>query len=104
VFVGVCSLEAVRRVDMEDFVDLWCAFIMFAIMGFTYSIANGISFAFISYSFLQILRYSYQKLVLDVLKRPAWALKEGTNCSLPHPLMIVMALFMVGRFRWLTSV
>lgn len=83
--------------------DVWCAFIMFAIMGFTYSIANGISFGFISYSGLQIVRHFYQRLVVW-LKRPDLALKEGTNTALPHPLMVIMAIFMVGRFRWLVSI
>ena len=84
----MCSLEGVRRINWDDFVDVWCAFIAMAIMGFTYSIANGISFMFISYCFLQGLRYAYQRLVLEVFKRPAWALAAGTNVALPHPLMV----------------
>jgi AGZA family xanthine/uracil permease-like MFS transporter len=100
VFVGVCSLEGVRAINWDDFVEVWVAFTTIAIMGFTYSIANGICFAFIGYAFLQSLRWSWQA-ACDRLGRPQWKLEAGTNCALPHPLLVVLAIFMVFRFRYL---
>ena len=54
VWVGVCSLKALREIDWDSPVQLFCTFLTVAVMGFTYSIFNGITFGFIAFTFIQI--------------------------------------------------
>lgn len=99
VMVGVYSLDGVRDINFDDICDQLAAFFTIATMGFTYSIANGICAGFIFFSWMRIVRWAAQKIFLKV--RPAWAYDEKLDCTLPHPLMLVMAAFMVVRFTFL---
>jgi adenine/guanine/hypoxanthine permease len=101
VIVGVLSMEGVKDINWEDFNEAFASFVTIAFMGFTYSIANGICAGFISWSFLQIVRWGYEYIVHKVVKKPAYALPAGTDCTFPHPLMIVFSIFMVFRYRYL---
>lgn len=105
VVVGALSLPDVKHIDFNDVAISWPAFLGIAMMGFTYSIANGICAMFIFYSFMQIVRWGYQGLVLRARARFSWfplkPLEEGTNLNFPHPLMIIMSVFMVIRFAYL---
>jgi AGZA family xanthine/uracil permease-like MFS transporter len=101
VMVGVYSLAGIQEVNYGDFIDLLSAFLTIATMGFTYSIANGISVGFIFYSFLKIVRWVQYKLAshFDVMSKYGPA--EGLDVSLPHPLMILMTVFMCLYFKYL---
>lgn len=71
-------------------------------MGFTYSIFNGICFAFIAYSFIQLILAAAAAASARFPATARWLKpKEGTNCDLPHPIMVVMSIFFVFRFRYL---
>ena len=71
-------------------------------MGFTYSIFNGITFGFIAFSIIQL---TLAGAAAAAEKVPALArfLKPaaGTDTSLPHPLMVVLSIFFVFRYRYL---
>lgn len=88
VMVGVFSLEGVREINFDDICDQLSAFFCIATMGFTYSIANGICTGFIFFSWMRTVRWAAQKFFLKV--RPAWAYDEKVDCTLPHPLMLLM--------------
>jgi xanthine/uracil/vitamin C permease (AzgA family) len=75
----------------------------FTPQGFTYSIANGICFGFICWSFLSYVRWSWQYLTKNLLKRPTWALPEDVDCAAPHWLMTLMSIFMALRFVYLAA-
>jgi AGZA family xanthine/uracil permease-like MFS transporter len=100
VMVGVYSLTALQEINYEDFVDLLTAFFTIATMGFTYSIANGISVGFIFFSWMRTVRWIQFK-VCTYLNKPEYGPKEGVATDLPHPLMVVMSVFMCFRFRYL---
>lgn len=82
--------------------------------GFTYSIANGICFGFISFAFMRTARWAYQKLALHLGPKIRANVKESfqktltpvpfdesVDCTLPHPLMLLMASFAAVRFAYL---
>ncbi|MEG0832608.1 MAG: NCS2 family permease [Oscillospiraceae bacterium] len=54
VIVGVLMLSSVKKIDWSDFEAALPAFLTIAMMPFTYSIANGIGFGFISYTLLKV--------------------------------------------------
>jgi len=60
VYVGVCSMQSLTAkggdIDFNDPLHLWTTFLSVAIMGFTYSIFNGICFSFLAYAFIKIVR------------------------------------------------
>ena len=68
-------------------------------MAFTYSIANGICAGFIWFAYMRTVRFCYQKLVLKI--KPTAAYPETVDCTLPHPLMILIACFCAVRFAYL---
>jgi xanthine/uracil/vitamin C permease (AzgA family) len=68
-------------------------------MGFTYSIANGICTGFIFFSWMRVARFVYQKGALKL--RPSAAYEASVDCTLPHPMMLLMASFMAIRFAYL---
>lgn len=100
VMVGVFSLSSIQHVNFNDIVDSVTAFLTIAIMGFTYSIANGISIGFIFFTWMRTLRWVQFK-VCTYLNKPEYGPKEGLETDLPHPLMTVMGIFMVFRFKYL---
>jgi AGZA family xanthine/uracil permease-like MFS transporter len=99
VMVGVYSLEGVREINFEDITESLPAFFTIMTMGFTYSIANGICAGFIWFAFMRTVRFCYQKICLKI--RPSAAYPEETDCTLPHPLMIIIACFCAVRFAYL---
>ena len=107
VMVGVYSLDGVRDINFDDICDQLSAFFTIMTMGFTYSIANGICFGFISFAFMRTARWAYQKLALHLapkIRMKALAptpFDESVDCTLPHPLMILMACFCAVRFAYL---
>lgn len=98
VMVGVHSLANVQSVNFKDSIDLLTAFFMIAAMGFTYSIANGISAGFIFFTWMRTVRC----IQVWVAGRTGWQWME-METDMPHPLMYVMALFMAFRFRYLRA-
>ncbi|AEG59549.1 NCS2 family permease [Desulforamulus ruminis] len=55
IIVGVLMVSAVREIDFNDFTEGFPAFITFALMPFTYSIANGIAAGIVFYTALKVL-------------------------------------------------
>jgi len=116
VMVGVHSLQQIQEVNFNDIVDQMTAFLTLSIMGFTYSIANGISVGFIFFSWMRTLRYVQAYLAKNVktayseswepgYKGPGLDLAgEPLAMDMPHPLMIIMACFMAIRFAYLAVV
>lgn len=92
-----------QHVNFKDFIDQLSAFFTIATMGFTYSIANGICAGFIFFSWMRILRYLVVEILVKRLNRPEWAPEHGVETDLPHPLMILMAIFMSIRFAYLKA-
>jgi xanthine/uracil/vitamin C permease (AzgA family) len=66
------------------------------------SIANGISAGFIFFTYMRTIR-SLQLLISKHFKLTWLEPKEDLDATFPHPLMYVMALFMVFRFRYLRA-
>lgn len=79
---------------------VWCTFLTIAIMGFTYSIFNGICFSMIAFCLIQITLNLAHRLS-EAVPRLAPYFKPTEDHSLPHPLMVVMSIFFVFRFRYL---
>lgn len=100
VMVGVYSLEGVQEINFSDIADQLAAFFCIATMGFTYSIANGICTGFIFFAWMRTARFLVQKFAVKF--RPAMAYDETVDCTLPHPLMLVMAAFAAVRFQYLS--
>ena len=63
---------------------------------------QGITFGFIAFSFIQLIMWTAAKVSEKV---PALApyLKPGEkeDTSLPHPLMVVLSIFFIFRYRYL---
>lgn len=100
VVVGLNTVQEYKNIDTTDFVNLFSGFITIAVMGFTYSITNGICFGFISYTALRYFAFAG-----EVLKEklgpwwPSWfQLRKDTTTELPHPVMVITAAFMAARF------
>ncbi|AEF94610.1 Xanthine/uracil/vitamin C permease [Desulfotomaculum nigrificans CO-1-SRB] len=55
IIVGVLMASAVREIDFDDFTEGFPAFLTFALMPFTYSIANGIAAGIVFYTGLKVL-------------------------------------------------
>jgi xanthine/uracil/vitamin C permease (AzgA family) len=98
--VGVHSLKGVEDINFNDLIDQLAAFFTIAIMGFTYSIANGICAGFIFFSWMRTIRFLQVK-ACEKFNRPKWLPKAGLDCSFPHPLMIIISVFMACRFAFL---
>lgn len=102
VMVGVHSLSSVQEVNFKDLVDQLTAFFTIATMGFTYSISNGISAGFIFFTWMRTVRFLQVQIGLRC--NLPWLLPNpDLDATLPHPLMYVMSLFMVFRFRYLQA-
>jgi AGZA family xanthine/uracil permease-like MFS transporter len=104
VMVGVHSFDQAVNINYKDFIDLTTAFLTIAIMGFTYSIANGICAGFIWFAYMRTLRY-IQLRACQHFKLPEdskWMPDKGLETDLPHPLLIALAVFMAIRFAYLS--
>jgi len=100
VMVGVHSLKGVNDINFDDLIDQLSAFMTIAIMGFTYSIANGICAGFIFFSWMRAVRWiQFQASVR--FNRPKIAPRAGLETDFPHPLMVVISVFMACRFAFL---
>jgi len=55
IIVGCLMMEGVRKIDFTDFTEAMPAFATIAMMPFTYSIANGISFGLVLYPLLKLI-------------------------------------------------
>lgn len=55
IIVGVLMMQSIKDVNWDDMSEALPAFIAVAAMPFTFSISNGIAFAFIAYSFVKLL-------------------------------------------------
>jgi AGZA family xanthine/uracil permease-like MFS transporter len=66
VMVGVHSLKGVNDINFNDFIDQLAAFFTIAIMGFTYSIANGICAGFIFFSWMRAIRWIQLQVCFDI--------------------------------------
>ncbi len=55
IIVGLLMLQAVKKIDFEDYVIAIPAFLIIIAMPFTYNIANGISFGIVSYVLLAVV-------------------------------------------------
>jgi len=99
IMVGVYSLEGLKDINWNDLADVLPAFFTIAIMGFTYSIANGICAGFIWFTYMRLVRFLYQKIVLKFA--PSRAYDDSVDCTLPHLLMFPIACFCAVRFAYL---
>ena len=96
VMVGIYSLADIQEVNFKDFVDQATAFLIIATMGFTYSIANGISVGFIFYSWMRMLRF-----VWALIKSKIWPGSVEEVPLPPHIIIVLGAVFSIFRFAYL---
>ncbi len=64
IVVGILMMKSVVRIDWEDFTQSFPAFLCIVGMPFTYSIADGIAFGFISYAVINN--------IVRVKEKPSW--------------------------------
>ncbi|WP_163859882.1 NCS2 family permease [Paenibacillus elgii] len=83
IVVGVLMMQAVREIDFQDLVYGIPAFLIVALMPFTYNIANGISFGIVSY----VLLATVAKL-------------GGKGQYKVHWLMWLLAVLVVARYMF----
>ncbi|MFD0589990.1 NCS2 family permease [Paenibacillus sp. GCM10027627] len=81
IIVGVLMMQSVKEIDFSDMVYAIPAFLTLALMPFTYSIANGISFGIVSYVLLA-----------------AVANVSGKGKYKIHPLMWILAILILCRY------
>ncbi len=55
IIVGLLMLSSIKEIDFEDFTVSLPAFLTIIMMPFTYSIANGVSFGIVFYTFLKLV-------------------------------------------------
>lgn len=102
VMVGVKTLVGAQDINFKDPVDAFVGFITIAIMGFTYSISNGICAGFIFFSWLRVMR-GIQLKVAEATGQEWMMPSKDVETDFPHPLMLIMATFMVLRFAYLKA-
>ena len=104
VYVGAQSLRGLSAINWDKPVEVWTTFFTIAIMGFTYSIFNGITFGFIAFTLIQ-LTLAAAKVLADAQPALARFFKpsEGTDCSLPSPIMVFLSIIFVFRYRFLDA-
>lgn len=81
IIVGVLMMQSVKDIDFSDMVHAIPAFLTLALMPFTYSIANGISFGIVSYVLLATI-----------------ANIAGKGKYKVHVLMWILALLIIARY------
>lgn len=62
VMVGIFMMEPLKNIDLSDFRQAMPAFFAMAFMTFTYNIAYGILFAFVTYTLGQIVSGNLKKM------------------------------------------
>lgn len=96
VMVGIHSLSAMENVNLGDFIDKLTAFLTIAMMGFTYSITNGISTGFVFFSWMRTV-----KIIFIMIKKKFYPDCTDEAPEWPHPIMFGGAIFGVVRFCYL---
>lgn len=81
IVVGVLMAQSIREIDFQDMVLAIPAFLTFAIMPFTYNIANGISFGIVAYVILAFVANLSGKKKYDI-----------------HWMMWVLAILIILRY------
>ncbi|OBR65642.1 guanine permease [Paenibacillus oryzae] len=81
IIVGVLMMQSVKEIDFTDMVYAIPSFLTFALMAFSYSIANGISFGIVSYVVLAA--------VANVAKKGKYQI---------HWLMWILAVLIIARY------
>lgn len=81
IIVGVLMMQSVKEIDFSDMVYAIPAFLTLALMPFTYSIANGISFGIVSYVLLATV-----------------ANIAGKGKYKVHALMWILAVLIIARY------
>ncbi|MCU6712468.1 NCS2 family permease [Paenibacillus sp. J5C_2022] len=84
IIVGVLMMQSVKEIDFSDMVYAIPAFLTLALMPFTYSIANGISFGIVSYVLLAAVSNLFGKGKYKI-----------------HWLMWILAILILGRYIFL---
>ena len=100
VVVGLNTVQEYKNIDTSDYIHLFSGFLTIAVMGFTYSIANGICAGFISYVWLQFVGF-FVTVVAQTMGSwwPQWLqVRADAKLEMPHPVLIVTAAFMAARF------
>lgn len=77
VIVGVLMISEVTQVNFEDFTEALPAFLTIILMPLTFSIAQGLSFGFISYTLIKILTGKFKEI---------------------HPVMYILTVFFIIHF------
>jgi adenine/guanine/hypoxanthine permease len=62
IIVGVLMVSSIREINFDDFTEAFPAFITFALMPFTYSIANGIAAGILFYVILKVLTGRFKEV------------------------------------------
>lgn len=62
IIVGVLMVSSIREIDFDDFTEAFPAFICFALMPFTYGIANGIAAGILFYVILKVFTGRYKEV------------------------------------------
>lgn len=86
IIVGVIMAQSIREIDFQDMVYAIPAFLTFAIMPFTYNIANGISFGIVTYVILACVANLRGKKKYDI-----------------HWMMWVLAVLIILRYALVGS-
>ncbi|AWB43375.1 guanine permease [Paenibacillus sp. CAA11] len=89
IIVGVLMAQSLRNIDFQDMVVAIPSFLTFAIMPFTYNIANGISFGIVSYVILAV--------VANMISN-----KTGKKYEI-HWMMWVLAVLVILRYALVGS-
>ncbi|MFD0960212.1 NCS2 family permease [Paenibacillus chungangensis] len=84
IIVGVLMMQSVKEIDFSDMVYAIPAFFTLALMPFTYSIANGISFGIVLYVLLAAVANLFGKGKYNI-----------------HWLMWILAILILGRYIFL---
>jgi AGZA family xanthine/uracil permease-like MFS transporter len=82
IIVGVLMFSSIREINFDDFTEGFPAFITFALMPFTYSIANGIAAGIMFYVILKVFSGRYKEI---------------------HWLMYILFALVVARYLFLAE-
>jgi len=84
IVVGVLMISQVRKIEWDNFVAAFSAFLTIVMMPFTNSIANGISFGIVSYTLLALAGNLFTKNKVNI-----------------HWLMWVLTVLIIARYAFL---
>jgi len=84
IVVGVLMISQVRKIEWDNFVAAFSAFLTIVMMPFTNSIANGISFGIVSYTLLALAGNLFTKNKVKI-----------------HWLMWVLTVLIIARYAFL---